>query len=80
MKKHQIFGLVFIALIAFYGITAVFADNTTTDQTSADGMHYQHGSMDGSQNQIHMQLRDGSGAGGMYQHNNGIYNNGTCNQ
>ena len=72
MKKTQLIAILFITAIAIYGVTSIVADNTTTDQPmdgpmDGSGQHgHQHGAMDGSQSQSQLQLKDGSGLGGMY--------------
>ncbi len=76
MNKIQLMSIFFAVIVVTYGITTIYAQN---DDISADcimdgsdntGNHgYQRGTMDGSQDR--MQLKDGSGAGGMY-------GNGSC--
>ncbi len=71
MKKTQLIAIFFITAIAIYGVTSIVADDTTIDQpdqpmdgTGQNG--HQRGVMDGSQSQTKLQLKDGSGLGGMY--------------
>ena len=68
MKKTQLFAILFITAIAIYGVSTIVADNTTIDQPmDGSGQNgHQRGAMDGSQSQIKLQLKDGSGLGGMY--------------
>jgi hypothetical protein len=71
MKKTQLIAIFFISAIAIYGVSTIVADdNTTTDQImpmDGSGQNgHQRGAMDGSQTQIKLQLKDGSGLGGMY--------------
>lgn len=72
MKKTQLIAIFFITAIAIYGVTSIVADNTTSDQAMDGPMDgsgqngHQRGAMDGSQSQTQLQLKDGSGLGGMY--------------
>lgn len=75
MNKLQIFGLLFVAIVAIYSISTVYAqtDDAAPTECTQDGSGagHQRGSMDGSASQQQTQARDGSGVGGMYGNSSG---------